>query len=68
MAREQTRSREILARAARVIPGSAPTPAGMRTSTLLSFLPASIRQTRFAGSADSRLASTQPALPAPTIT
>ena len=45
-----------------------PTPAGMRTISDVSFLPASIRQTRIDGSADSRFASTQPALPAPMIT
>ena len=42
--------------------------AGMRTIRLLSLPPASRSSTRLAGSADRRLASTQPADPAPTMT
>ena len=45
-----------------------PMPAGMLISIELSRPPASSSSTRVRGSADSRLASTQPALPAPTIT
>jgi hypothetical protein len=39
----------------------------MRISGLVSFGPASTSNTRVAGSADSRLARTQPADPAPTM-
>ncbi len=42
-------------------------PAGIWIIMLVSLPPASISSTRVAGSADSRLASTQPALPAPTM-
>jgi len=42
-------------------------PAGMWIIADLSRGPASISNTSTAGSADSRLASTQPALPAPTM-
>ena len=43
-------------------------PAGMRISRLRSGPPASSSATWHAGSAESRLASTQPADPAPTMT
>ena len=44
------------------------TPPGMRIMGSVSFGPASSRQTETVGSSVSRLASTQPAGPAPTIT
>ena len=46
--------------------GACRIPAGCGSSRLLSLPPASSRSTRFAGFSDRRLASTQPAEPAPT--
>ncbi len=50
------------------VPIAAPTAAGMWMKGWLSRGPASISATRTSGSADRRLASTHPAVPAPTIT
>ena len=47
-------------------PRSLPNPRGMRIMRLVSLPPASSSSTRMAGSSDRRLASTQPAEPAPT--
>ena len=54
--------------AKRSLPSSLPKPRGILTMRLLSLPPASRSNTRFAGSADRRLASTHPADPAPTMT
>ena len=48
-------------------PRSLPKPRGMRIMRLLSLPPASSSNTRFAGFSERRLASTQPAEPAPTM-